>query len=410
MVPKLAFVVPTRNRAKMAIAAVNALRTQAGADVVIVVSDNSPDGDEVRRLSEFCRALADPRILYIRAGGDLPQGSHWNWAVLEALARSGATHVTVHYDRKISRPGAAAALAGVAAEHPDKVVTYLQDFVSAEPPPLRAWQHPWTGKLFRIATRRTVELSAAGKAQALGQALPILSNCLVPRTVVEAVVDRFGTLCESTTADSCFAYRFCALFDDYLHLDRPLTVLYGSHRSAGIGYLKGEGGDFADYRATWRGEAWLDAAPVPGLNLGYNMLFHEYELVRRSLGDAGRLPPLDRAGCLRDLAGSLYWIPAGEARNRACTLLREQGWDGEGAVLNVERRLSRLRRFALWVRQRRALLAALTGAAPATGVSGFRFRSDEEAVRYVLKFPRRRTDDTGHVDIADPMEIAATSG
>lgn len=410
MAPKIAFVVPTRNRAEMAIAAVNALRAQAGADALVVVSDNSPDGEQVRRLSAFCRGLADPRVLYIRAGGDLAQGSHWNWAVLEALQRSGATHVTVHYDRKVSRPGAAAALAHVAAEHPGRVVTYLQDFVSAEPPPLRAWQHPWTGKLFRIATRRTVELSAAGKAQALGQALPILSNCLVPRTVVDAIVARFGTLCESTTADSCFAYRFCALFDDYLHLDRPLAILYGSHRSAGLGYLKGEGGDFADYRATWRGEAWLDAAPVPGLNLGYNMLFHEYELVRQALGDGGRLPPLDRAGCLRDLAGSLYWIPAGEARERACALLRDHGWDGEGAVLEVERRLSWLRRFTLWVRQRRALLAALAVAAPPTGVSGFRFRNDAEAVRYVLRFPRRRTDNTGHVDIAQPTEIPAKGG
>lgn len=397
----IAAVIPTRNRADMAITAIRHLREQPGCDLRVFVSDNSSIEEEVRKLSEFCAALGDPRVTYLRAAGNLGQGVHWDWALRQALERSNATHVTVHYDRKVMRPGQAAAWSAVAERYPDKVFTYVTAFISAEPPPLRLWQPPWTGKLYAVKTSRTIELSARGDALAMGHTLPVLSNCLVPRAVVEAVVARFGDLCQSTTADSCFAYRFCALYDDYLHLDRSLSVLYGSHRSAGLGYLSGGGGDFADYRATWRGEGWLDAAPIPGVNLGYNMLFHEYELVRRAAG-GDRFPPIDRAGYLRDLAHGLTFIRDAGARAQLRALLEEHGWRGD---------VAQQPHVPLWRRARRKLLQRVTlfradrfGKEPRT-LTGFSFRSDEHALRYAVKYPGRPAASAAHLAIVEPVEM-----
>lgn len=404
MTASIAVVIPTRNRADMAIEAVRHLLDQPGCDLRIFVSDNSAGEEEVRRLANFCGELGDQRVNYIRPPKSLGQGSHWDWAARLALERSDATHVTIHYDRKILRPGEAAAWLDVAERFPDKVVTYATDFVSADPPPLRLWQIPWTGKLYRLKTARTVESSARGEALELGQALPVLSNCLVPRAVVDSIVERFGTLCDSTTADSCFAYRFCALHDDYLHLDRPLSILYGSHRSAGIGYLRGGGGDFADYRDTWRGESWLDAGIIPGLNLGYNMLFHEYELVRREIG-GDRLPPLDREGCLRDLGRGLTWIRDPEVRAKLSRLLEANGWDGKSAAAGAEPRLALWRRIYWRARQKIALVMAdLFGVAPAT-ITGFQFATDKEALSYGMRYPRRPGNSSAHLAIADPAEV-----
>lgn len=407
---KLAFVIPTRNRPAMAMTAVRHLCGQDGGDIAIFVFDNSKSAADAARLADFCGKLGDPRVTYVRSPADLSQGRHWDYALRQALARSDVTHVTIHYDRKIMRPEAAGILCGVAARHPGQVVTYLTDSITHLPPPRRLWQVVWTGALYRLETARIVEASAAGEALEIGNQLPILSNCLVPRAVAEALVERFGTLCESTTADSCFTYRFCALFDDFLHLDRPLSILYGSHRSAGIGYLSGGGsGDFADYRQTWQGEAWLDAAIVPGLNLGYNMLFHEYELVRRHQAGS-RLPPLDREACLRDLGRGLTWIGDPKRREATRAVLLEHGWDGRSADGGVPRPLPLWKRFAWRAHQSVTLLRAdWLGATPAT-ITGFGFASDRRALRYGLKYPRRATESAAHLDRVAPVEIEPPQG
>ncbi|MDQ3283961.1 MAG: hypothetical protein M3Q69_21360, partial [Acidobacteriota bacterium] len=291
------------------------------------------------------------------------------------------------------------------SRHPGKVITYVSDAISVAPAPLRLWQTLWSGKLFAVKTARTLELSARGEAMEMGHTLPVLSNCVVPRAIVDTIVEQFGDLCISTTADSCFAYRFCALYDDYLHFDRALAILYGSHRSAGLGYLKGEGGDFADYLRTWHGDTWLDAAPIPGVNLGYNMLFHEYELVRRS--PAGkRLPPLDREGYLRDLARGLVFVEDDQQREKLRRLLEEHGWKGElPAYTPAEPRSGRWRRVVRTLRQRAALFTAARFDRQPRSISGFAFRSDEEALHYALRFPRQPAADAEHLSLVEPVEV-----
>ncbi len=389
----IAAVIPTRNRPHLAMNAVRSLLDQ-DVPVDIFVSDNSPSPDAALRDLE----RSEPRVHYLRPPRELRMAENWDWAVRQAMERSDATHVTVHYDRKISKPRQLHALQSAVETWPDLVITFPVDFVYGYPPPLRLWQVPWTGKGYLIKTSRVANLTAAGRASDLGQAFPILSNCLVPRDVLDAVIDRFGDLCNSTSPDTCFTYRFCTLHSRYLHLDRPLGILYASDRSNGLGYLRSTGGDFADFQKGWGDRAWLDAAPLPGVNLGFNMLYHEYELVRRAA--PGQLPPIDRAACLNQLAEGLRWLVNPEEKTRLHRLLEGQGWSGETPEF-VPPTPQHIVSEAI-IR----FLADHFGRVPDT-ITGFAFRNDDEALRYAGKYPRRVQESHEHLDVLDPVPAGA---
>lgn len=389
--PTIAAVIPTRNRGPLAIAAMRSLLAQ-DRPVDVFVSDNSPSPDEALR--EECHTLG---ATYLRPAGSLSQATHWDWALRQVLERSAASHVTVHYDRKVTKPQHLPFIRSVAEQWPDKVISWPHDYVSDVPPPMRLWQPRWSGNVYELRTARIVQLTAAGRAGAIpSHALPLLSNCLVPRAVLTAVRARFGDLCDSTTPDSCFAFRFATLRDSYLHLDRAMGVLYAAHRSAGSGYLRGRGSDWAESRKLWGDEAWLAAAPIAGLNLGLNMLYHEYELVRAATGN--QLPPIDRTGYVEDLAGSLRLVRDPETRSALRRVLREAGWRGS------ETR-GRLRAFV-----RHKLLGFLDEhlGVRLPNIDGRVFRNDEEALQYALSHPRPRQKEAPHLTLLEPELVGTT--
>jgi glycosyltransferase involved in cell wall biosynthesis len=387
---KIAAVIPTRNRASLAMAAVRSLLDQDCA-IEIFVSDNSTSSED--ELRAFCRD--QPRVHYLRPERELAMGASWNWGVQQAMERSGATHVTLHYDRKLSKQQSWGGMAAAAASRPGMLVSYAIDSITTEPPPRRLWQPPWTGRVFEVQSARVAALIAAGRILEPGNALPVLANCLVPREVLNDLVARFGNVCDSTGPDSCFMSRFLATRDRFLYYDRTIAVTYATHRSAGAGLFRRGGGDFPDWQKTWGDDRpWLDAAPIPGLTLGQNVLFHEYELVRRATG--GRLPPIDRAGYLDELGRLLGWIDDAETRGELHRVLVEHGWKGE--VVPPPRRsiLAALRDRVMYV------LIDSFGYVP-SDISGYAFPDDATALRYALKYPRRRTDDTRHVAPLEPV-------
>jgi hypothetical protein len=376
----------------------NAVKALVAQDVPldIYLCDNSASP---RPLHDFCRRL--PTVTYLRPEREVAMGRNWDCAVREAMARSRASHFSVHYDRKISKPGVWAELASLAAARPERLHSFPVDHIGHEPPPLRLWQTPWTGKLFSVSTRRVGALIASGCVTEISHALPVFSNCLVPRPILDAVLDRFGTICDSTAPDGAFMCRFFTLEDEYIHYDRPLGILYASRRSNGLGYLRGEGGDYPDFLKMYGAGPWLDAAPVPGMSLGNNMLYHEYELVRRETGD--RLPPFDRPAILKDLARELRWTadPALAARFKA--ILRAEGWEGPDpealpAQSAAEARFQR----QLWRRIR------WRGEVPET-ITGFAFRNDRQALKWALRYPRRPQEGHEHLALLRAIEIGRGS-
>jgi hypothetical protein len=389
----IAAVIPTRDRADLAIAAVRSLLDQ-NCPIEIFLSDNSVSGE---RLREYARS--EPRVHYLRPEHELRMAEHWDWAMRQAMERSPATHFALHYDRKYSKPRRWQALAAVIARRPDMLVTYLVDTISDEPPPLRLWQSRWTGRTWLLETARIAALVASGRVGDADQAIPILTNCVVPRAVLESIVDRFGDLCNSTSGDACFCSRFLALHDRFLHFDRPLAVLYAPHRSAALGFLSGGGRDYRDWERMWGDRPWLEAAPVPGLDLGQNMLFHEYELVRRRTGD--RLPPLDRKGCLAELGEALRWVKEPEKRAALQKALEVHGWTGTASQFPRRPRLAALRDSSV-----KALMRYF-GFVPKS-ISGFAFADDAAALDHALKYERRPAGAPDHLAALGPIELASS--
>ena len=386
---RIAVVMPTRHRADLALRAVRSLRDQ-DCPIDIFLSDNSTSAE---RALQACSAEAG--ITYLRPPRELAMPEHWDWALREAMARSSATHFTLHYDRKVSKPGSWRRLSEIAARAPDMLVSFPTDHIIDRPPPLRLWQTPWTGKQFSIRTGRVADLVARGHVTEIAHALPILSNCVVPRALLAAMTAKFGSICNSTAADATFLSRFLTVAERQLHDDCPASINYASHRSAGMGYLRGGGGDFSDYLDRFEGRSWLDAAPVPGLNLGQNMLYHEYELVRRA---TGALPPIDRGAILEDLGRHLGWIEDPHIRARFAEQLKAQGWTGDEPGILPRRSW----RAMLHERGQRLRMKWL-GHVPPT-ITGFSFPDDDAALREGLRYPRAPQRTHEHLALLQPEE------
>jgi hypothetical protein len=316
---------------------------------------------------------------------------HWDWALRQFLERSTATHVALLHDRRWTTPRSWGALEAVASRRPEALITFGTDSITDAPPPLRLWQSPWSGKTFRIRTARAASLVAQGRVTEAAHALPLLTMCVLPRAVLQSIIDRFGDVCRSTSPDSAFMARFLALYEDYLHFDRATGIVYSANRSTNLGYLRGGGGGFPDFLKLQGERPALDAAPVPGLYLGGNIFYHEYECVRRETGH--RLPPLDREACLAEMAASLKWVDDPSRRAELAHLLGVEVPPPHPPRAWRER-----------VRQQLMLMKARLGMAP-PDISGFAFRDDATALRYALKYPRARQESHAHLDLFEPVEV-----
>jgi glycosyltransferase involved in cell wall biosynthesis len=375
---RLGVVIPTRDRAQLAIIAIRALLEQP-CDLQVLVSDNSSADTDVELLAAFCAEVNDPRLVRVRPPRELSMPAHWEWALREAVTRFDSTHFTIHYDRKAFRPGHLALLTQLGARYPDELITYPSDFTAEHAGRIVLWQMPVTGSVVSIRTQRIAELFAAGSWAATAQTAPILSNCIVPGAKLERLRARFGSYCDSTAPDSCFWFRYAALEERTLHYDRSLAVLHHGERGNGYRYQRGH---VSPYRRPFGEVSWLSAAPIPGLDLGLNALYHEYELVRRETGD--RLPPIDRDGYLRDLASFIRLLPDEAARAALGDVLRQQGYDEPLPQPTTPRKAPWHQR----VRQRLVLLAADGVGRVPRNLSGFEFRTNREAVRYAMRYPR----------------------
>lgn len=386
----LAAVMPTRNRASLAIQGIQSVLAQKGAEVRLLVSDNSSRTEEVERLASFCAQRTDGRLVYLRAPESMPMGTHWNWAIRQAVRAFDPTHVTVHYDRRISRAGELALLSRIASKHPDLVITHRWDAIVKFEDRRRYQAILSEGDrgLYEIDSERVLAAMASGRIGNLPVAVPLLNNCVVPRSVLDHITRRFGDVCDSVAADVSFTFRFLGMYDRYLYLSRGIGVLHAFHRSHAAGFLTGNDSDLSDLRRLWGDRPWLDAAPIAGLTVGQNMLFHEYVLAQRVFGEQ-RYPPIDREGYLRELASAVPMVADPVRREEIRTTLEQHGWR-EDAVARVSRvrRIARVVRAGLhWLRHATAVRMGIT-----TTVAGRPFASEVEALEAAVsdRGPRRR--------------------
>jgi hypothetical protein len=407
---RLQIVIPTRNRAAIAETAVACILDQDATNVSVLVSDNSTDAAEREQLERATAGLDG--VTYVTPAEPLPMTSHWEWAMQQALADPEVTHVAYLPDRRVFRRGGLALAAGVANRHPGRVVTYLYDEVRDHEQPIRLWQNGWTGKVLELQAQHLLDLAVVGQ---FPLALPLVSNGIVPREVVEAVRGRFGSVFDSIAPDYCFAFRCLEVVDAILFLDRACGVQWALDRSHGFSQARGmQTQDRLDFIADLGGRHLNVSTPLPEFDLAMNAVYNEYFFVQAE--GATKLRPVRQSGYLAALAGSVPMLDDPAARQSGLAAVATEGWRWRGARGRARlHRLSTLVRFfgrrpgtLLWriggMWQRTAPGRAIwrwaigRGATPPAG-AWLTFQTRSEALDRARGKPPRRARDFSHLPI-----------
>ena len=409
----LTVVIPTRNRANLAQAAIKSVLDQGLSQVTILVSDNSTDDAGARALQAHCEAL-DPRLVrYIRPAQPMPMSAHWDWVIHRALEQTVASHVLYLTDRMIFKAGALGALIERARRFPDKVISYNVDRIDDFDQPVFLDQKPWSGKLLEIPADHLLYLTSRAVHPAC---LPGMLNCIVPRPLFDEIDRRFGSIFASISPDFCFAYRSLDVVSSILYYDRSLLIQSSIDRSNGLSYARGiASADSADFRRQLSGVQMNYAAPVPEFQTITNAVLHEYCVVKQESGSP-KFREIDRFSYLGATERALAWIedPALSAEMRR--LLGKQGWNRRKHYAWVIGKASALLRHSFPGLLRQAVNRIICGnplqplwmwltryGVEPPSSSRFHFSSAAEAMAYDRRFPRRRSRHLGHLwHLMDP--------
>jgi glycosyl transferase family 2 len=276
---RLLVAIPTRDRADLAVRAIDSVLCQRRPDVAVLVSDNSTCETDRDRLACHSAALsASHRLDYVRPPRPMPMSAHWNWVLEHAMQRGEYTHVCFLTDRMMFRPRALPALVGLAAAHPGAVITYHLDTIVDYQRPIRVRQSRWTGKLLEVDC---LHLSRLYARAAMHPCLPRLLNCVVPRPVLAAVAERFGDYCSSISPDYNFGFRCLELLDSILFWDASPIVQYSLASSSGGRVTRlATSAPLGDYVGNWDDAVGNRGTPIPLFVSAGNAVFHEYCLFR----------------------------------------------------------------------------------------------------------------------------------
>jgi glycosyltransferase involved in cell wall biosynthesis len=292
-------VIPTRNRADLVRNAIASVLSQARPDIRVLVSDNSTTGADRAELVRYCQELGSEQVRYVCPPQLLPMSQHWNWAVEQALSLGSATHFTILADRMVFKPEALAALISITAAHPDRLLCYMHDRVDDFAPPYKVQQYEWTGKLYEVSSNRLLWLSA--NSVMYDACVPRMLNCIVPRTVLDAIRSRFGSVFASNAPDWNFAYRVLDLLDSVLFFHKAMLVHYALRRSSGESAHRGVTNSTLQQFLKDLPAPLNVAAPYPEIITVWNAVVGEY-LSAKQESQSGKLPALNMERYVHALA------------------------------------------------------------------------------------------------------------
>ena len=270
----LLVVIPTRNRAELAINAINSVLSQENCELELIVSDNSTDDTEVLKLADYCHQSDDKRLCYIRPPKPLPMTEHWNWAMQQALQISQSNHVTYLTDRLLFAKNSLQNLQSILTKHPDKIVSYTFDSIEDSEFPVSLTQTRYTGKLFEIESSSILKLYAEMERI---QALPKMLNSVASRGLMTKIFEKYGNYFYSVSPDYNLAFRSLDLEESILYYDRPLLISYGNNRSNGWNVLQGNfNQDALDFINNLNSTEICFDSPVKAIWVLPNAIIHEY--------------------------------------------------------------------------------------------------------------------------------------
>ncbi len=287
----LAVIIPTRNRADLAIRAIQSVLAERLENVRVVVSDNSTDDADVARLRRFCDRPGNSNVRYIRPASPLAMSPHWEWAFEQVLEQDIANHITVLGDRRIFRKGCLGEITDILRRHPHSMLTYDQTMIRDLNRPVEIWQRPWSGELLEIDA---VDMLRANAHGAWLPYVPILQKCVVTRAVLQQVREQFGNWFLSISPDYVFGFRSLEVVQRVLFYDKSVVIGSALDRSNGYSFTRGiDTKDKKDFVATNPElEGGLSTTPIPEIMNCSNVTFNEYGIVRAESRSA-RFPEID---------------------------------------------------------------------------------------------------------------------
>lgn len=369
-------VIPTRNRADLAINAIQSVLNQPDCDIRVLVSDNSTEAMESLKLFKFWRRLKDSRLQYIRPSTPLPMSKHWNWAMQQTLGRYNASHFIYLTDRMIFKVGSLKAILDITEKHPNKIISYGHDRINDYEFPVCLEQNHWTGKLLEIDSSHLIHLASKSVAHV---SFPRMLNCIVPRSILEAMRKKFGSVFDSVSPDFCFCFRCLDTVKSILYYDAMPLIHYAIDRSNGASISRGlMSKDSKDFMADLKKKDMCYLAPIPEIRTVWNGIIHEYYFVKNEARNA-KFPDVDKTCYLSALAHETSQILDPGLKSEILELLRVNGWNGwkesKGASAFAQKALS-LKTY---------LRALKKGFFPTK-----KFKNSSEAIHYVSKHPRKK--------------------
>lgn len=318
-------VIPTRNRATIAMNAIRSVLSQPVKNLDVMVSDNSNAETDREALAEFCSTLADKRVRYVRPPESLSMTRHWDWAVQEALQFYSASHVTYLTDRMMFRNGALKEVLDLSALYPEKIISYNIDRIVDHVSPVRVEEWAVTGRLFEVDTEQFTRLFSQG---IFHPALPRLNNTIVPRELLTRMLARFGNVFSSISPDFNFCCRCLDMEKTTLFYDKSPLFHYALYRSNGASVTRGEmTPDNADFSAILSADNSTRnyATPIPALNTAVNAAFHEYFVFQQET-NSPRFFAVDLQKYLAANASELPEITDPQLRAETLSLLVAKGY------------------------------------------------------------------------------------
>lgn len=237
---KLSVVVPTRNHPDTLEWTLRSCLDQAGAEVEVVVADNS-DGGDTRQV--VTSVGGGDRVRYVRPPRALAMSANWDFAVRQATG----DYLTVLGDDDGLVPGALAGVARVIRESGATAVRW--------PWALYYWPtHPDHG------LRDTLVVPAAGRMDAAGEwrcgrrdvqraldarlyynCLPMVYNSFVRRAAVHDLLTADGSLFPTRIPDIYSGLAVGSRGGQYVNLYRPVGVAGLSGGSNGVSQMAAKG-------------------------------------------------------------------------------------------------------------------------------------------------------------------------
>lgn len=359
---RLAIVVPTRNRVRMAIRAVESVfACGVRSDRVgVVVSDNSTDPRESRLLEQFS-ADAGRKMSLVRPPSPLPMTAHWNFAIEYALGLEGYTHFMFLTDRMLVRAHRFRQVIDTIASFPEEVISFSYDRIDDVRRPVVYKPLPRSGDVYRIDSKALLEMSARME---FPSCLPRMLNSVAPRSHINAVQARFGAVFSSLSPDFNFCYRTLATRESILFFDRSVLLTYGLDRSNGNSFARGvmtrDSNDFIRDVALAR-DSFI--TPYPEFLTIGNAVIHEYLVAKHDTRSSG-FGDIEIENYRRMLSTEVRKFEDGQHVADSLERLRLRGWSE-----NCPDRLNRWKRVVVEC---------------ALGVLKKRFDDVDEAIAYAM--------------------------